>query len=86
MGNAFRQHPGPAIYAPKQTPVTDDLLEVGLLVAFGMIGFSFLIIIPGIRGWEVIGRASEGSDIRVDHERGENEVESERKGGGGGGN
>ena len=53
MGNAFRQHPGPAIYAPNQTPVTDDLLEVGLLVAFGMIGFSFLLIIPGIRSWEV---------------------------------
>ena len=52
MGNAFRQHPGPAIYAPNQTPVTDDLLEVGLLVAFGMIGFSFLLIIPGIRSWE----------------------------------
>ncbi|KAL5457354.1 hypothetical protein EMCRGX_G034603 [Ephydatia muelleri] len=52
MGNAFRQHPGPAIYAPLKTPVTDDLLEVGLLVAFGMIGFSFLLIIPGIRSWE----------------------------------
>ena len=31
----------------------DDLLEVGLLVAFGMIGFSFLLIIPGIRSFEV---------------------------------
>lgn len=53
MGNSFRQQPGPALYGENKTPVTEDLLEVGLLVAFGMIAFSFIIIIPGIRGWEV---------------------------------
>lgn len=53
MGNSFRQQPAPALYGENKTPVTEDLLEVGLLVAFGMIAFSFIIIIPGIRGWEV---------------------------------
>ena len=52
MGNAFRNQPGPALYGDNKTPVTEDLIEVGLLVAFGMIGFSFLLILPGIRGWE----------------------------------
>lgn len=53
MGNSFRQQPAPALYGENKTPVSEDLLEVGLLVAFGMIAFSFIIIIPGIRGWEV---------------------------------
>ena len=53
MGNAFRLQPGPALYPPNATPFLDDLEEVGILVAFGMIAFSFILIIPGIRGWEV---------------------------------
>ena len=53
MGNAFRLQPGPALYAPLQTPFTEDVTEVGILVCFGVIAFSFLLIIPGIRGWEV---------------------------------
>ena len=53
MGNAFRPQPGPAIYPPNATPFLDDVEEVGILVAFGMIAFSFILIIPGIRGWEV---------------------------------
>ena len=53
MGNSFRLQPGPTLYGENKTPVTEDLLEVGLLVAFGMIAFSFILIIPGIRGWEV---------------------------------
>lgn len=53
MGNAFRPQPGPAIYPENKTPVAEDLLEVGLLVAFSTIAFSFILIIPGIRGWEV---------------------------------
>ena len=52
MGNAFRRQPEPALYGENKTPVSEDLLEVGLLVAFGLIGFSFILIIPGIRGWE----------------------------------
>lgn len=53
MGNAFRQQPGPTLYPENKTPVTEDILEAGLGVAFAMIAFSFILIIPGIRGWEV---------------------------------
>lgn len=53
MGNSFRPQPLPAIYPINPTPFKNDLLEVGILVAFGMIAFSFICIIPGIRGWEV---------------------------------
>ena len=53
MGNSFRPQPGPAIYPENKTPFMNDLVEVGIFVAFAMIAFSFVIIIPGIRGWEV---------------------------------
>ena len=53
MGNAFRQQPGPALYPALTSPVTDDVLEIGLAFGIGIIAFSFLLIIPGIRGWEV---------------------------------
>lgn len=53
MGNSFRPQPFPVIYGENKTPFRNDLLEVGILVAFAMIAFSFLLIIPGIRGWEV---------------------------------
>ena len=54
MGNAFRQQPGPTLYGSNKTPFAADLVEVGLAVATAMLVFSFFIIIPGIRGWEVI--------------------------------
>lgn len=53
MGNSFRNQPGPTLYGENKTPVSEDILDVGILVAFGMIAFSFILIIPGIRGWEV---------------------------------
>ncbi len=53
MGNSFRNQPGPTLYPELKTPVTEDVLQVGLLFAFGIIAASFLIILPGIRGWEV---------------------------------
>ena len=53
MGNSFRMQPRPTLYGEEKTPVTEDLLQVGLLVAFGIIAFSFILIIPGIRGAEV---------------------------------
>ena len=53
MGNSFRPQPGPAIYGENKTPFRNDLVEVGIFVAFAMIAFSFVLIIPGIRGWEV---------------------------------
>ena len=45
--------PGPTLYGELKTPVTEDLLEVGLIVAFAIIAGSFILIIPGIRGAEV---------------------------------
>lgn len=53
MGNAFRQQPGPTLYPENKTPVTEDVVEAGLGVAFAMLAFSFILIIPGIRGMEV---------------------------------
>lgn len=53
MGNSFRPQPLPVIYGTNKTPFANDLLEVGILVAFAMIAFSFILIIPGIRGIEV---------------------------------
>lgn len=53
MGNSFRPQPFPAIYGDNKTPFKNDLVEVGIFVAFAMIAFSFVLIIPGIRGWEV---------------------------------
>ncbi|XP_065907308.1 dual oxidase maturation factor 1-like isoform X2 [Dysidea avara] len=52
MGNSFRNQPAPALYPDDKTPFAADVLEVGLAVACGMIAFSFLLILPGIRGWE----------------------------------
>ena len=54
MGNSLRRQPQGAIYPELKTPVTEDVLQVGLLFAFGIIAFSFIIIIPGIRGFEVL--------------------------------
>lgn len=53
MGNAFRSQPFPALYGSNKTPFAADLVEVGLAVAVAMLVFSFALIIPGIRGWEV---------------------------------
>lgn len=58
MGNSFRRQPLGTLYPESKTPVTEDLLQVGLLFAFGIIALSFIVIIPGIRGLEV-------SSIRV---------------------
>lgn len=58
MGNAFRQQPGPTLYGENKTPVTEDVALAGLGVSFGILAFSFILIIPGIRGWEV--RSSSG--------------------------
>ena len=53
MGNALRRQPFPVVYEPMKTPVGEDVVQVGILVAFGIIAFSFLLIVPGIRGMEV---------------------------------
>ena len=53
MGNSLRNQPAPTMFGELKTPVTEDVLQVGLLFAFGIIAASFIAIIPGIRGWEV---------------------------------
>ena len=53
MGNSLRRQPQGTLYGELKTPVTEDVLQVGLLFAFGIIAFSFVLIIPGIRGFEV---------------------------------
>lgn len=51
--DVFRENGGPTQYGPQYTPVTEDVLVVGLLVGFGIVLFSAIIVLPGIRGKEV---------------------------------
>jgi len=53
MGNSFRTQPLPTQYPALRTPVTEDVLQIGLIYAFGIVAVSFILIIPGIRSWEV---------------------------------
>jgi len=53
MGNSFRRQPAPTLYPAKQTPYTTGHMEVGFAVASAIIAFSFILIVAGIRGWEV---------------------------------
>ena len=55
MGNSFRSQPLPTRYGESKTPVTEDVLQIGLVFAIGIIAASFILIIPGIRGKEVSG-------------------------------
>lgn len=43
----------PTLYPPNKTPVTVDVLEAGLILAFVMLALCFYIVLPGIRGKEV---------------------------------
>lgn len=51
--NAFRDNGGPTHYGPQYTPVTADVLVVGLLVGFSLILFSTIVVLPGIKGKQV---------------------------------
>lgn len=56
MGNtytAFREQGLPTYYPPNKTAVTADVLEIGFIFAFLIIFFSFIVILPGIRGMQV---------------------------------
>ncbi|XP_071487819.1 dual oxidase maturation factor 1-like isoform X1 [Diadema antillarum] len=53
MGNAYtalRVQGLPTYYPSNKTAVTADVLEIGFIFAFVIVFFSFLVIIPGIRG------------------------------------
>ncbi|XP_078655692.1 dual oxidase maturation factor 1-like isoform X1 [Branchiostoma floridae x Branchiostoma belcheri] len=41
---------GPTLYASNKTAVTVDVLEVGFIFAICILAFSFLVILPGVRG------------------------------------
>ena len=43
----------PTRYGEAKTPVTEDVLQIGLIFAVAIIAVSFITIIPGIRGREV---------------------------------
>jgi len=47
---AFRINGGPTQYAPNNTPVTVDVLEIGFIVAFCIMFLCFALIIPGYKG------------------------------------
>ncbi|XP_035667437.1 dual oxidase maturation factor 1-like [Branchiostoma floridae] len=47
---AFRVDGGPTQYPENRTPVTADVLEIGLVFAIAILAFSFLVILPGVRG------------------------------------
>jgi len=53
MGGSFRKQPAPTLYPANQTKCTIDGLEIAFAVACAIIAFSFVLIIAGIRGWEV---------------------------------
>ena len=54
MGNglygAWRNKPFPTMYASNKTPVTADVLEAGFIYAAVILFFSFLVVLPGVRG------------------------------------
>ncbi|XP_003724904.2 dual oxidase maturation factor 1 isoform X1 [Strongylocentrotus purpuratus] len=55
MGNtytAFREQGLPTYYPPNKTAVTADVLEIGFIFAFVIAFFSFIVILPGIRGMQ----------------------------------
>ncbi|KAH9369983.1 hypothetical protein HPB48_001860 [Haemaphysalis longicornis] len=51
--SALRDKPFPTLYGENRTPVTADVLEAGLILAFCIIIFAFLLLIPGVRGGKV---------------------------------
>lgn len=51
--DAFRVKPLPTAYDANITAVTVDVLEAGLILAFVLLAFSFLVVLPGFRNKEV---------------------------------
>ncbi|CAH1797388.1 unnamed protein product [Owenia fusiformis] len=47
-----RSNGGPTLYSPNKTAVTVDVLEAGFIFAVLIVFFSFLLILPGVRGTE----------------------------------
>jgi hypothetical protein len=51
--DAFRDKPFQTAYGENKTAVTVDVLEVGLILAFVLLAFSFFVVLPGFRHREV---------------------------------
>lgn len=51
--SALRDKPFPTLYGENRTAVTADVLEAGLILAFCILTFAFLLLIPGVRGGQV---------------------------------
>ncbi|CAB3984811.1 dual oxidase maturation factor 1-like [Paramuricea clavata] len=47
--DAFRDKPFQTAYGENKTAVTVDVLEVGLILAFVLLAFSFFVVLPGFR-------------------------------------
>ena len=51
--DTFRTKPYPTHYGPNKTAVTVDVLEAGLALAFVLLAFCFLLVLPGFKRKEV---------------------------------
>jgi hypothetical protein len=58
--DAFRDKPFQTAYGENKTAVTVDVLEAGLILAFVLLAFSFLVVLPGFRHKEVSARFGKG--------------------------
>ncbi|XP_029839009.2 dual oxidase maturation factor 1 [Ixodes scapularis] len=52
--SALRDKPFPTMYGENKTAVTADVLEAGLILAFCILTFAFLLLLPGVRGGQKI--------------------------------
>ena len=46
--DTFRNVPAPTLYGPNRTPVTQDVLEIGFIVAFSMTWFCVILASLGM--------------------------------------
>lgn len=51
--DGFRDKPFQTAYGENKTAVTVDVLEAGLILAFAMLAFAFLLVLPGFRHKQV---------------------------------
>ena len=54
--DAFRVNGGPTLYDSNKTPVTVDVLEIGLIYAIVTLFVSFLLMLPGLSTKSVSSR------------------------------
>ena len=52
--DTFRFNGGPTLYGPNKTAVTADVLEIGFIFAALILFVSLIIVLPSVRGKEVL--------------------------------